>query len=83
MPRNRRKKKRTGAPPLPSPAPSLRPLPRKDRILIQLMAVPMYLMALALAYGAVDALRTGVTPGRGEAITRADGPFGFYSPSPS
>ena len=67
-------------PPLPLPVPnrSLRPLPRKDRLLLQLVALPAYLMALVLGYGAVHFLRTGVATGRGDSITRADQPFGFY-----
>jgi hypothetical protein len=67
-------------PPLPLPVPtrSPPPLPRKDRLLLQLVALPAYLMALVLGYGAVHFLRTGVATGRGDAITRADQPFGFY-----
>ena len=45
---------------------------------MQLIALPAYLMALVLAYGVVHFLRTGVATGRGDAITRADQPFGFY-----
>jgi hypothetical protein len=67
-------------PPPPDRSPILRPrpLPRKDRLLLQLVALPAYLMALMLGFGAVWFLRTGVATGRGDAITRADQPFGFY-----
>ena len=78
MPRND-KTKRTDTPPLPPPATSRRapPLPRKTRILIQLMAIPMYLIALALGYAVVRSLQTGVAVGS-ESVTAAGQPVGFY-----
>jgi hypothetical protein len=78
MPWNR-KKKRISTPPLPAPAPrrSVPPLPRKARVLIQLVAIPMYLVALALAYAVVRSFQTGVATGS-ESVTAADQPFVFY-----
>jgi threonine/homoserine/homoserine lactone efflux protein len=75
-PKRNRPKKRAGTPLPPPRAPV--PLSRKDRLLTQLIAAPLYLTALALAGGAVWFLRTGVATGRGGPVTRADQPGGFF-----
>jgi hypothetical protein len=76
----KRKKKRPPEPTLARPAarPSVRPLSRKDRLVMHLIASPLYMMTLVLAAAAVWFLHTGVATGRGGPITRADDPFGFY-----
>jgi hypothetical protein len=69
MPRNRKK-----AHPPPTPV----PLTRRERRLTHLIASPLYLMSVGLAFAAAWSIRTGVATGRGGDMTRAGDPFGFY-----